>query len=279
MIRRTISPGGSPSCTAATTCSVIGMSTSCARASARIDSAGLHALGGLPGRRARPRRGVMPRPRFSPKVRLRDSGDMQVATRSPTPASPAKVAASAPERQPEPGDLGEPAGDDRGLRVVAHAHALGHADGQRDDVLHRAAELDADHVGVRVGPEVRRRGRPAAASRRLPSSAQATTLAAGCRWAISLARLGPDTTAMRSGPAPVTSAMTSLIRRVVPSSMPFIRLTRTQSGGRSATHALEVAAQRLRRHREHDDLGAVAAPRAGSCGRADRSRAAGCPGR
>ena len=73
-----------------------------------------------------------------------------------------------------------------------------------------------------------------------PSSAQATTLAAGCRRAISFARFGPDTTAMRSGPAPVTSAMTSLIRRVVPSSIPFIRLTRTQSGGRSETHVLRL---------------------------------------
>ena len=33
---------------------------------------------------------------------------------------------------------------------------VGHADGQRDDVLDRAAELDADDVGVRVRPEVRR---------------------------------------------------------------------------------------------------------------------------
>ena len=96
------------------------------------------------------------------------------------------------------------------------------------------------------------------------SSAQATTLAAGWRSAISLARLGPETTAMRSGPAPVTSAITSLIRRVVPSSIPFIRLTRTQSGGRSATQALEVAAQRLRRDGEHHHLGAARAPRAAS---------------
>ena len=36
---------------------------------------------------------------------------------------------------------------------------------------------------------------------------------------------------MRSGPAPVTSAMTSLIRWCVPSSMPFMRLTITAVGG------------------------------------------------
>ena len=40
-----------------------------------------------------------PRPRFSPKVWLRDSGDMQVATRSPTPASPGTSRVGA-ERRP-----------------------------------------------------------------------------------------------------------------------------------------------------------------------------------
>ncbi len=62
---------------------------------------------------------------------------------------------------------------------------------------------------------------------------------------------------MRSGSAPVVSAITSLIRRVVPSSMPFIRLTSTQSRGSSGSHSLEVLAQGLRRDGQHDDLGAV----------------------
>jgi len=43
---------------------------------------------------------AMPRPRFSPKVRLRDSGELQVATRSPSPASPANVCWSAPSAAP-----------------------------------------------------------------------------------------------------------------------------------------------------------------------------------
>ena len=38
----------------------------------------------------------MPCPSFSPKVRLRDSGDEQVATRSPSPASPISVSGLAP---------------------------------------------------------------------------------------------------------------------------------------------------------------------------------------
>ena len=42
----------------------------------------------------------IPLPRFSPKVRLRERGDMQVAMRSPTPAKPMKVDGSAPKRTP-----------------------------------------------------------------------------------------------------------------------------------------------------------------------------------
>ena len=38
----------------------------------------------------------MPCPSFSPKVRLRDSGEEQVATRSPSPASPISVSGLAP---------------------------------------------------------------------------------------------------------------------------------------------------------------------------------------
>ena len=52
-----------------------------------------------------------------------------------------------------------------------------------------------------------------------------------CLAAISGARFGPETTAIRSGPAPVISAMTWLIRSPVPSSMPFIRLTSSAPGG------------------------------------------------
>ena len=41
-----------------------------------------------------------PRPSSSPNVRFRDSGDWQVATRSPSPASPANVYGSAPSASP-----------------------------------------------------------------------------------------------------------------------------------------------------------------------------------
>src|SRR5260370_3380551 len=42
----------------------------------------------------------MPRPRFSPNVLLRDSGELQVATRSPIPARPAHVCRCAPSAEP-----------------------------------------------------------------------------------------------------------------------------------------------------------------------------------
>jgi hypothetical protein len=51
------------------------------------------------------------------------------------------------------GHLGQAAGDQAGLAVVAEAKLLGRAGGDGDDVLERAAQLDADHVAVAVQPE------------------------------------------------------------------------------------------------------------------------------
>ena len=73
------------------------------------------------------------------------------------------------------------------------------------------------------------------------SSAHATTDAAGSRCAISWDRLGPLTTAIRSGPAPVTSAITSLIRLRVPSSTPFISETITAEDGMYGAHCSRLA--------------------------------------
>ena len=88
------------------------------------------------------------------------------------------------------------------------------------------------------------------------ASVQAMTVAAGCSSAISRARFGPDSTATRSAPAPVTSQMTSLIRLVVPSSMPFISDSSDGVAGQQRRPLGEVVPQRLRRHREDDDVGA-----------------------
>src|SRR3954453_11805601 len=70
------------------------------------------------------------------------------------------------------------------------------------------------------------------------SSSHATTLAAGSRFAISLARFGPLTTPIRPGPASAPSAMTSLIRLSDPSSTPFIKDTRSALRGMMSTHSL-----------------------------------------
>ena len=73
-------------------------------------------------------------------------------------------------------------------------------------------------------------------SRAPGSSEQATTLAAIWRSAISLARLGPETTATRDCGTPSTSMITSLIRLELPSSIPFSRLTWSAPGGISGAH-------------------------------------------
>ena len=53
--------------------------------------------------------------------------------------------------QPQTADFGNAARDEGGAGVVAVAQPAGNADGQRLDVLHRAAQLHAEHVRVRVG--------------------------------------------------------------------------------------------------------------------------------
>ena len=73
------------------------------------------------------------------------------------------------------------------------------------------------------------------------SSAHATTEAAGSRRAISGDRLGPLTTAIRSGPASVTSAITWLIRSRVPSSTPFISETSTASFSTYGAHSVRFS--------------------------------------
>ena len=49
--------------------------------------------------------------------------------------------------------LGEAARDERCARVAAEAKAIGDASCNRDDVLQRAAQLDAHHIVGRVGAE------------------------------------------------------------------------------------------------------------------------------
>ena len=163
------------------------------------------ALGDVAARRQlAPPPSMPPLPSRSPNVRLRECGDVHVATRSPTPARPASVAGLAPNAIPSRMISASP-------RVMIAATVFSpsptpgrHAAGQRDDVLARAADLGADDVGVGVRPEVAGGASARCSVTARPESAHATTVAAGCSSAISLARLGPVTTATRDGSAPVT---------------------------------------------------------------------------
>ncbi len=178
----------------------------------------------------------IPRPRLVPKVWLRDSGEEQVATRSPIPASPAKVYGSAPSATPSRVISASP-------RVISVALVL--SPSPMPSAMPTARPITFLTAPPSSQPTTsvlvygRKYGVWQAVWSRLAttSSVQATTLAAGCRLAISRARLGPLTTATRSGPTLATSAMTSLIRFAVPSSMPFIRLTRTVPGASSGAQA------------------------------------------
>ena len=129
--------------------------------------------------------------------------------------------------------------------------AVGHAVRQRDDVLHRAAQLAADDVVVGVRPEVRRE------RRLLHPVSRAPRRRTRRRSRSAAARRSPAPGSARTRPRPGlrrprrSRVMTSLIRLVVPSSMPFISETRVASRGRRCGGPVgEVAAQRLRRDGE-----------------------------
>ncbi len=220
----------------ASTCSAIGASTPVRLGEGEQRGARLGALGDLAGR------GVDLLGRHALAELLaegavarqrRGAGGDQVAEAG-QPHQGQRVGA---QRGREPRGLGQPAGDDRGGRVVAEPEPDGHADRERRrrSCRRRRARSRARRRWCRAGTPAR--GRAPAAAWRRPRRAQATTEAAGSRRAISWARLGPLTTAIRSGPAPVTSAITSLIRFSVPSSTPFISDTSVASGGSTGAHS------------------------------------------
>ena len=157
----------------------------------------------------------------------------QVATTSPMPARPGKRQRIRAGGDPQSHHLGQAAGHEPGLAVVAEAEPIGGARGDRDDVLQRSAELHAEDVGVacRAGT---RGGRAAPTTRSASAgSAAATTADAGRPRAIS----GPGSgrTGRRCAPAamPPASAITSVIRRSVPRSRP-LTTDRTSAAGRDA---------------------------------------------
>ena len=53
------------------------------------------------------------------------------------------------------GDFGQTSRDQRGERVMPEAQTFDHASGDGDDVFHRAADFDANHVVASVEAKVR----------------------------------------------------------------------------------------------------------------------------
>ena len=85
---------------------------------------------------------------------LRDCGLPQVRRRSPRPERPISVSGRAPSAAPKRLQLGKAAGDERGVRAGAEPPALDDAGGDRQHVLHRAAELHADDIARPVDAQV-----------------------------------------------------------------------------------------------------------------------------
>ncbi len=140
-------------------------------------------------------------------------------------------------RRTDPHHLGEAAGHQAGLAVVAEPEAVGGARGDGHDVLERAAQLDAEDVAVDVQPE--------------PTPAQPFGDAPGQRQVLCrddrrggqpLRDLGRQIRPRQGRDAfrgdPPAWAMTSLIRSSVPRSSPLTTDSRSASGARcGATRA------------------------------------------
>ena len=157
---------------------------------------------------------------------------------SPMPARPGERERVRAGRDPDPRHLGQAAGHEPGLAVVAEAQLLGGAGRDRDDVLERPAQLDAEHVAVDVEPELAAaRGGPGSARpaprppRRRPPRRAARERSRARGWA----RTGRRSVV---GSKPPASAITSLIRRCVPRSMP---LTTDSRSARAATSGATAA--------------------------------------
>ena len=105
--------------------------------------------------------------------------------RRPARPGPPRVRGSPPGGVYQAADLDQRAGDERGARVVAIAQPVGGAGGQRDHVLQRAAQLDADEVastcrretsGRAAGPETSRQRTGRRTRPRPPSGSAAPDL-------------------------------------------------------------------------------------------------------
>ena len=125
----------------------------------------------------------------------------------------------------EPRHLGEPARDQRRLRVVAEPEPVDAAGGERDHVLRRRAQLDADEVVVDVDAEGRRVDRVLELERERVVLARRSRPPSAAPRATSSAMFGPERTATGRPRTSVDS------RSPVAGSSPFVRLSIGASPG------------------------------------------------
>ena len=217
-----------------------------------------------------------PRPILSPTARLRPWRENAVVIRSPIPASPVNVAGLPPSDLREPGDLDQPARDERGLGVVAETEAVDDAGRDRDHVLERARELDAERVGVRVDAEALRgqRALEAAGERVATSTRSRPTRGSGARPP----PRGSDPRGPRSRGFGESSRRTWLGRSWRPISMPFEseRMPLARADARRG-----AARRRSRTHWVGTALTIVSAPASACAGSREKRSASGSrtPGR
>ena len=147
---------------------------------------------------------------------------MHVSTRSPSPVSPASVSRFAPAAHASRDISASPRVIRPAQRVVAEPKPFDHARGDGDDVLQRAADLDADDVIGAVQPEVRRPELGLHVLDDVAASREATETAVGSSRASSAAKLGPDSTATCTSP-PSSCATISDTRNSVSARVPWSR--------------------------------------------------------
>ena len=154
-----------------------------------------------------------PRPSSMPTWRLRLRSPVHVSTQIAEAAQAGQRLAPAALGARQPGDLGEAARDQRRQRVVPETEPFDHAGGNRDDVLQRAADLDAATSSLayrrNVGPAEllldARRGR---------GSRDAASTAVGSPRATSTAKLGPRARRRDRGRRPPPQSPPTCAQRV-----------------------------------------------------------------
>ena len=115
----------------------------------------LHAFGGLSGRRLSLFQRLAPAEVLAKRTVARQRRHTRTDEVT-KPRQPGEGEGVSAEADAKPSRLSQPSGYQRRLGVVSEAHANRHTAGERDDVLHCAAELTADDIVIRVRPEVRR---------------------------------------------------------------------------------------------------------------------------